>query len=138
MFENEGFNGSKWGPVVAPQHTAMGDLIAVNQGGCLELTEPCNAACAAAFEGDMQCEAAACGASCSASESSGDFTDYENCAFAADSCDPNGCFTYEADSNCWLSITGPGTVCFTGFDAATGAVDFETNFVAVAGVFCAE
>ncbi len=123
-------NAASWGPVVQSPD-GLGDL---NFGGCLLLLEPCNTACAATFENDLECEQAACAASCPLTADAATVTSYSDCANAVDSCDPGGCFQYWNGTSCYSEITGaahPGAICF-----AAGPSDFEGSFLNIADVFC--
>jgi len=123
-----------WGPVIVSPGT-----VSVNLGGCVELLEPCNSACADAIEYDFQCEAAACSASCPVTVDAGSLTAYDDCASAADACDPGGCFQYEngaystggcVDQIVQAPASHPASVC------VPSAGTFEASFLAISGVFC--
>jgi len=119
---------SSWGPIVS-----AGGLANLNLGGCLQLLEPCNAACATALEEDFKCEQAACATNCPIAGAS-DVTAYNNCSNTVDNCSgANGCVDYAYGSSCASAVTGaahPGSVCF----ANQG--NFEQAFLAIVPVFC--
>jgi hypothetical protein len=113
-----------WGPVVL----STDNLAQMNVGGCLQLLEPCNSACAATFEEDLECEQEACGTNCPITTST---TGYNNCAMSVDSCVP-GCASYYAGTGCQGQITGaghPGSVCFA-------STDFQTQYNTIVPLFC--
>jgi hypothetical protein len=117
---------TSWGPIVS-----AGGLAQINTGGCLELLEPCNSACATAIEEDLQCEQYACGTNCPITTQAST-TAYGNCANSIDSCDPNGCAAYAVGAECAGNVIGshPGTVCFENEN------NFEAAFLAIAPIFC--
>ena len=125
IFANSSQSSSQWGPVVStPQNIAY-----INVGGCITLLEPCNTECAAAFEDEIGCEEAACGASYGNDTGN----QYNDCSEAADLCDPGGCFLYFNATSCESDLTGsshPASVC------VANLANFEANFLTVAGVFC--
>ena len=119
---------AEWGPLVM----SLDGIATVNTGGCLELLEPCNSACAATFEEDLECEQAACASNCPVSDSAS-LMAYSNCANTIDDCAPNGCATYSVGNVCSDNLIGaghPGAVCFQ------NAGDFEAQFLAVGAIFC--
>ncbi len=118
-----------WGPLV----TTAGGVANLNVGGCLTLLEPCNAACAATLEMDLQCEDRACGANCPITSDPASSTAYSGCSSTIDSCDPGGCATYFYGTSCASDVVGaahPGAVCFT------SQANFEAAYLAIVPVFC--
>jgi len=128
LFSNE--TDATWGPLVLDAN----EIATLNMGGCLELLEPCNSACAAAFENDYECEEYACASNCAASiNASGSLTEFNACTTAIDDCTP-GCATYSHETLCWNYLTGsehPGSVCFPSASAT-----FEQALLAIGPVFC--
>jgi hypothetical protein len=125
-------SASSWGPVV----NTAGNVANLNVGGCLTLLEPCNAACGATLEEDLECEEFACGTNCPITSSAASSTAYAGCASSIDSCDPNGCATYFYGTSCASSITGPnhpGSVCFASQNSEAA---FRAAFLGIVPVFC--
>ena len=125
--------GLPWGPLVAADDM----IVNLNIGGCLQLLEPCNAACAKALNEDLQCEQKACGTNCPITNDAGSDTAYGNCQTAIDNCytpaNGQGCGVYSVGTSCADSITGsghPGSVCFANPD------NFEAGFLAIVPLFC--
>jgi hypothetical protein len=114
---------AKWGPMVS--RNAADPVAYLNFGGCVTLTEPCNAACGDVLEEDLECEQAACATNCPVQ------SQYENCTSTIDNCNPKGCALYYVGTSCASNLTGPATQCF-----AT-PTDQKQTFLTVAGIFCA-
>jgi hypothetical protein len=130
IFTTEG--AAAYGPVI---ETTNGGAVEINQGGCIDLLEPCNLACAEASQSIIGCENAACEPNCPTITTSAEATEFIDCLSAADTCDPGGCDTYTTEAtNCGALLTGathPASVCI-----ATSTDTFEDLFNAVVPVFC--
>jgi hypothetical protein len=120
-------------PSTATSYGALidnGVVVYVNVGGCVSLVEPCNLACAQAFEAVPQCSTAACDPTlyCSAT------SDYSVCEQASQ----NGtcaCDGFVASGDCMKSIAVDGHPAFaTCFGSQTN--DFQALYTAVATFIC--
>jgi hypothetical protein len=130
IFTDEG--AASYGPVIS---STNGGLVFLNQAGCIDLLEPCNDACAVAYQAAFQCENAACEGNCPTITTMAESQSYQYCVEDAGTCDPGGCDEYLTEfSNCGMLLTGashPASVC-----AGTSASTFATLFKAIVPVFC--
>ncbi len=128
---------SSYGPLIS----TSGGIVSVNQGGCIDLLEPCNKPCAEAALGAFQCENAACETNCPVTsgtpypDGGSEFHSYEGCVDTSINCDPDGCSSYYTEAtNCGMLLTGtshPASIC-----VATTTSTFKGLYDAIAPVFC--
>jgi hypothetical protein len=111
-----------WGPLV-DQASGISEI---NISGCIALLEPCNLACAQAYQYSYQCEVAACDSNCASSS----INQYDNCTVTADDC---SCQTYFDPAQCEANITGshPAASCTT-------QTTFQAYYNVVAPLFCGQ
>lgn len=107
--------GATWGPIVRYART-----IANNQGGCLALDQPGEAACARDLQASTECRHAACDSACTGATKA----DYDACVAAAQG---GVCKAYVDSVN--ADCAGVTSTCF-------GGADFQANFKLVAAEFC--
>ena len=117
----------QYGPIVILDN----GTVQINVPGCVALLEPCNVACATAYQAAFMCEAAACEPGCPATSSASWFMSYQACATTADGC---GCEKYTAASACVSSLVGPlhpASACLSGNN-------FQEYYAEVAPLFCGD
>jgi hypothetical protein len=116
---------TRWGPLI---QQASG-IVEINISGCIALLEPCNVACAQAYQYSYQCEVVACDSNCAA-DSQIDVTPYDNCTVTADDC---SCQVYFDPGQCELNIAGshPAASCTT-------QTSFQAYYNLVAPLFCGQ
>jgi hypothetical protein len=100
----------------------------INQPGCLALIEPSQTGCAEAAEAQIECEHAACDASCPVSDDPS-YEAWEQCVAQADE---GICAGYDGACLDVATSTDGGDAG----GAACAGTDFGTAFMNVAMVFC--
>jgi hypothetical protein len=123
---------TSYGPLIASKN---GGLVFINQAGCIDLLEPCNSACAGAFQGATQCELAGCEGNCPSPLTSTTGTDFQDCVDTLIGCNPGGCDQFYGNyTTCGALLNGtdhPASVC-----VGTSSSTFEDLYNAIVPVFC--
>jgi hypothetical protein len=114
-----------WGALVS--HNGV---LSLNTAGCVELTDPTDTACAPADQGQEACIEAACDTQCPVKDQTS-FTNYQACVQTAAS---QGCGTFISTANTACSSVATSAASAVCFPSSSGT--FETNFAAIAPIFC--
>jgi hypothetical protein len=110
-----------WGPILVAS-----DLLELDIGGCIALTDPCQTACGAALEAQLECEQFACQSVCPVTDMASEVA-YETCIndSLACTCYPES----KAYETCQANLVGsPAAKCFPIASFAQGATTLAQIF----------
>ena len=100
-----------------------GDVVELNEAGCVALAEPCNLECAKAWLAGIECREAAC-----TSSECADQDDLIECTMTAETC--TACEAYTQAGGCMTQLTGPdhpaGALCAIGSENAVTLDDYTS------------
>ncbi len=97
-------SASTWGPLVNQPN----GVVAINAGGCIDLLDSANLACAKSVEADYQCENASCETNCPVTDSTS-LAAFDTCTMTADGCQ---CATYaNAATTCTAALPAGDSNC---------------------------
>ena len=106
-----------------------GNVVELNEAGCVALAEPCNLPCAETWLASVQCREAACAPTFCPNQS-----DQIACATQAAAC--SACEGYAQVSSCMTDLSGPshpaGMLCSIG----SSATPTQAEYTAVAAFMC--
>jgi hypothetical protein len=106
-----------------------GEVVELNEAGCVALAEPCNLKCAQTWLASIECREAACTSTDCSTDS-----DQVTCATNAASC--SACEAYAQEAQCMMNLSGPdhpaGTLCAIGSDEGITM----TDYISVATFMC--
>jgi len=107
-----------------------GNVVELNEAGCVALAESCNLPCAKTWLASIECREAACTSTYCPVQS-----DQISCAMTAAAC--SACEGYEKAADCMMDLEGPGHLA--GEWCAIGATDngpTQTDYTSLATFMC--